>query len=197
MPAENHRRKGRRGRDAKRMAHADVIARKAVALRLKGASYQKIAITLGLAVSSVYEAYKRGLAMIAPDEDLIEERKRARLILDGLREKIQQRLEKPNCALACFDTALRIEARIAELMGLNSAVAFDVNLQSPSPSADQQVARIQATLSLDEQRQLVGLLRRVRNGNGNGDAHAIETTSQRVAVGNSSPPPAPAGPDVA
>jgi hypothetical protein len=156
------------------MAGAEVVARKAVALRIRGESYPKIAAILDLSVSSAYEAYRRGLNELCPVEDLVEERQRSRLLLDELRAKIWRRLQKPGCELACFDVALRVEARAAALLGLDSATAFDLTVQSRSPNADLRVAQIQKNLTVDQQRQLVALLRLARDGpaNGKGDRQA-------------------------
>jgi hypothetical protein len=183
----------RRGRDRKRMARADVVARKCVALRIKGESYPKIAAILGLSVSSAYEGYRRGLSELCPVEDIAEERQRARAIIDELRAKIWRRLHKPGCELACFDVALRIEARAAALLGLDGATAFDLTVQSHSTNADQMTAQIQKNLSVDQQRQLVALLRLARDGIANGDSHApVEvsaTQAPALEAANSDPSP--------
>jgi hypothetical protein len=190
MTTEKRRRP--RHRNRKQIARAEVLARRCVALRLGGASYPVIARRLGISTSSAYEAWKRGLAELCPVEDLVEERQRSRLILDGLREKIQKRLARANCPLAAFDTAVRIEQRVSQLLGLDSAIEFDVNLQGRPANADELTAKIQKNLTVEQQRVLVQLLRLAQNG-----APVIETTAQTVQTGTVSPAPAETAVEIA
>lgn len=115
--------------------------------------------------------------------NIAEERQRARAIIDELRAKIWRRLQEPGCELASFDVALRIETRAAALLGLDSATSFDLTVQSHPPNADLMTAQIQKNLTVDQQRQLVALLRLARDGpaSGNGDA-AVEISATQAAA---------------
>jgi hypothetical protein len=78
---------------------------------------------------------------------------------------------------------LRIETRAAALLGLDSATSFDLTVQSHPPNADLMTAQIQKNLTVDQQRQLVALLRLARDGpaGGYGDA-AVEVSATQAAA---------------
>jgi hypothetical protein len=120
------------------VACAEAVARKCVALRIKGETYRKIAAVLGLSVSSAYEGYRRGLSELCPVEDIAEKRQRARAIIDELRAKIWRWLQEPGCELASFDVAFadRNQSRCVTRTRLRNLFRFDRTIASAERRLD-------------------------------------------------------------
>ena len=146
-----------------------------------------IAIEMKMALSSVHEAYGRGLDAVCPMENLIEARRRQLARLDELRQKVWRRLDVKRPPLQAVAAALAVEERESRLLGTDAQTKYDA-ANPIIPGADQQAALIQKNLSIAEQRELVRLLRKARDGAPPGEEPppSIDTTSTPIP-----PPPAP------
>lgn len=153
----------RKSAERGRIAKGEARAREIVSRRLAGQSFSMIATGMGMALSSVHEGYSRGLNAICPPDSLIEARRRAAARLDELRLKVWPRLKGARPAIDVVMAALKIEERESRLLGLDAALRFTEG-STPVPNADELTAQIQKNLSVEQQRQLVMLLRLAKSG---------------------------------
>lgn len=155
--SRRHRRRGKRPRNALQQRHAEQIAamtegaqrKRAVELRLTGATYQQIADELGIAYQTAVNTVNRALAdAVEADKDKLEELRQLEIDrLDRLwatyfpratQEEVWQEgriIKQPNMAAANF--CLKIAKRRAELVGLDKEQKTTLNVGSINVTGDQ------------------------------------------------------------
>jgi hypothetical protein len=158
-------------------------------LRRKGYEFQTVADILGASINTVRDAYYRHLRAIPTREveelrrDMVERLAYDRQCLVRKIETFDHKMKTPeniHAIAALYQQLIAIEKHEADLLGLKAPI----KIESPvvGPDADEMTKLIQSNLTVDEQRQMLHLMRKARGLlNGSGPVQpAIETTARPV-----------------
>jgi hypothetical protein len=138
-----------------RRREAEIVER-----RLKGETFDTIALVLGMSTSGCADAYQRALNRVSYPT-VVRAREEQLQRLDLLRREAWVRANAKHSPISVLEFLLRLEERQARLLGLDSDSDFDGS-RPVAVDADEMTKLIQQNLEVDEQRELLRLMRKAR-----------------------------------
>lgn len=150
-------------------------------LRLRGAHFEDIGRQIGISHQAAQKMYWKALRRI-PEKDAKAARKEQLERLDRLRVKAFDLLagSKNKNPEFTIRTILKVEERDARIRGTDAPTKIEqLNLEDPEAEArmDRRVA-ILGSLPLEQQRELLEMLREAREGKGGVTSGGIDTTDE-------------------
>jgi hypothetical protein len=163
-----------------RQREAEIVER-----RLRGETFDTIATALSMSTGGCADAYERALNRVSYPT-VVRAREEQLQRLDLLRRKGWARANAKHPPISALEFLLRLEERQARLLGLDSDTRFDGS-GPVAVDADEMTRLIQSNLSVDEQRQMLHLMRKARGlPSVPSYGYGCHSSVERVAASNDS-----------